>query len=99
MTFQSSTSRATIAQIWEESIEEYEKATGKSLRLGKFKSMDEIMAGTESLSSKFKDFRSDESKMTKVRTALKNNMWLIQKVVNTVQTVGNAASVSLEMSP
>lgn len=94
MASQSSSSRATIAQIWEESIEEYEKATGRSLRLGKFKSMDEIMAGTEDLSSKFKDFRSDESKVTKVRTALKNNMWLIQRVVNTVQSVGNAASVS-----
>jgi hypothetical protein len=99
MASQSSSSRATIAQIWEESIEEYEKATGKSLRLGKFKSMDEIMAGTEDLSSKFKDFRSDESKVTKVRTALKNNMWLIQRVVNTVQSVGNAASVSSGNEP
>lgn len=96
MASQSSISGATIPQLWEESIKEYEKATGKSLRLGKFKTMDEIMTGTEGLSSKFKDFRSDESKVTKVRTALKNNMWLIQKVVNTVQSVGNAASVSLE---
>ncbi|CEJ61226.1 hypothetical protein PMG11_09763 [Penicillium brasilianum] len=92
MASQSSISGATIPQLWEDSIKEYEKATGKSLRLGKFKTMDEIMSGTEGLSSKFKDFRSDESKVTKVRTALKNNMWLIQKVVNTVQSVGNAAS-------
>ena len=79
-------------------MEDYEKATGKSLRLERSRSMDEIMNETEGLSNKFKDFRDDKSKVAKVRTALKNNMWLIKKIVNTVQAVGNVASVSLEIT-
>ncbi|GAB1210827.1 hypothetical protein APSETT445_009625 [Aspergillus pseudonomiae] len=55
--------------------------------------MEEAMSGTESLSQNFTTFRSDQSKMAKVRIAFKNNMTLIQRIVNTVQTVGNAASV------
>jgi hypothetical protein len=82
-----------IAQLWQAAIQDYEKVTGKSLQLGQFRNMDEVMAGTESLSKNFTEFRRDQSKMAKIRTALKNNMWLIQGIVDTVQTVGNAASV------
>lgn len=85
-----------LAQLWQAAVEDYEKTTGKSLRLGQFGSMEEVIGGTESLSNKFKGFRDDKSKVSKVRTAFKNNMWLIQTIVNTIQTVGNAASVSLE---
>ncbi|KAJ5175269.1 uncharacterized protein N7482_001146 [Penicillium canariense] len=81
-----------LAQLWQEAVQAYEKETGKSLQLGHFRSMDDVMSGTESLSQKFKDFRDDKSKVSKVRTAFKNNMWLIQKIVNTVQVVGNVAS-------
>ncbi|RAH55365.1 hypothetical protein BO85DRAFT_522214 [Aspergillus piperis CBS 112811] len=84
---------SSIAQLWQDAIAEYEKTTGKGLRLGQFKSMDEVMAGTEGLSNKFSDFRSDKSKVGKMRTAFKNNMWLIQGIVNTIQNVGNAASI------
>ena len=97
MASQSPSGGATLAQLWEASVSDYEKITGKSLRLGPYRSMDEIMAGTEDLSAKFKDFRSDQSKVTKVRTALKNNMWLIQKVVNTIQTVGGTVSVKSQV--
>src|SRR6202000_2825309 len=82
-----------LAQLWQAAVEDYEKTTKKSLRLEQFRSMDAIMNGTEGLSNKFKDFRDDKSKVAKVRTALKNNMWLIQKIVNAVQVVGGAASV------
>jgi hypothetical protein len=88
-----------LAQLWRAAVEDYEKTTGKSLRLAQPRSMDEIMNGTEGLSNKFKDFRDDKSKVAKVRIALKNNMWLIKKIVNTVQAVGGAASVSLEITP
>jgi len=54
--------------------------------------MEELMKGTDNLLSKFKDFRDDKSKVVKVRTAFKNNLWLIQKVVNTIQILGNAVS-------
>ena len=87
-----------LAQLWETAVEEYEKRTKKSLRLTQFRSVEDIMKGTEGLSNEFKEFRHDQSKSDKVRTAFKNNMWIVQKVVNTVQVVGNAASVSLEMT-
>ncbi|RAH79096.1 hypothetical protein BO86DRAFT_367342 [Aspergillus japonicus CBS 114.51] len=81
-----------LAQLWQGAVEDYEKRTGKNLKLGQFRSMNDVMAGTEGLATRFKDFRDDKSKMAKVRTALKNNMWIIQKVVNTIQTVGTAVS-------
>ncbi|GKZ25081.1 hypothetical protein AbraIFM66951_005288 [Aspergillus brasiliensis] len=84
---------SSIAHLWQDAIAEYEKATGKSLRLGQFQTMDDVMAGTEGMSNNFSDFRSDKSKVGKMRTAFKNNMWLIQGIVNTIQTVGNAASI------
>lgn len=86
-----------LAQLWQEAVDDYEKKTGKRLQSGKFRSMDEVMGGTEDLSNKFKGFRDDKSKVSKVRTAFKNNMWLIQTIVNTIQTVGNAASVSFDI--
>ncbi|KAJ5668369.1 uncharacterized protein N7477_006939 [Penicillium maclennaniae] len=81
-----------IAQLWQRAVEDYEKQTKKSLHLAQFSNIDQIMKGTEGLSNEFKDFRHDRSKTDNVRTALKNNLWLIQKVVNTVEVVGNAAS-------
>ncbi|KAB8227377.1 prion-inhibition and propagation-domain-containing protein [Aspergillus alliaceus] len=81
-----------IAQLWQRAVEDYEKRTKKSLHLAQFSNIDQVMKGTEGLSNEFKDFRHDRSKTDNVRTALKNNLWLIQKVVNTVETVGSAAS-------
>ncbi|CBF86028.1 hypothetical protein AN2022.2 [Aspergillus nidulans FGSC A4] len=81
-----------ISQLWQQAVKNYEKKTKKSLHLAQFSNIDQIMKGTEGLSSEFKDFRHDRSKTDNVRTALKNNLWLIQKVVNTVEVVGNAAS-------
>jgi hypothetical protein len=82
-----------IAQLWQKAVEDYEKRTKKSLHLAQFSTIDQIMKGTEGLSNEFKDFRHDRSKTDNVRTALENNLWLIQKVVNTVEVVGSAASV------
>ncbi|RAL09428.1 uncharacterized protein BO97DRAFT_472465 [Aspergillus homomorphus CBS 101889] len=70
-----------IAQLW-------------SFHLAQFSNIQQIMKGTEGMSNEFKDFRHDRSKTDNVRTALKNNLQLIQKVVNMVEVVGNAASVS-----
>ncbi|QKX53640.1 uncharacterized protein TRUGW13939_00719 [Talaromyces rugulosus] len=81
-----------IARLWQQAVEDYEKRTNKSLHLSQFSSIDQIIKGTEGLSNEFKDFRHDPSKTDNVRTALKNNLWLIQKVVNTVEVLGNAAS-------
>lgn len=85
-----------LAQLWQSAVEDYEKRTKKSLRLAQLSNIDQIMKGTEGLSDEFKDFRHDRSKTDNMRTAFKNNLWLIQKIVNTVQVVGNAASVRLE---
>ena len=82
-----------LAQLWQRAVEDYEKRTKKSLHLEKFSNIDQIMKGTEGLSNEFKDFRHDRSKTDNVRTALKNNLFLIEKVVKTVEVVGTAASV------
>ncbi|CAI6095944.1 unnamed protein product [Clonostachys chloroleuca] len=85
-----------IARLWQEAVADYEKTTKKSLHLaGRFSNIDQIMKGTEGLSNEFKEFRHDRSKTDNVRTAFKNNLWLIQKVVNTVEVVGDAASRSV----
>ncbi|OXV08794.1 hypothetical protein Egran_03440 [Elaphomyces granulatus] len=81
-----------LAQLWQNAVEDYEKRTKKSLRLGQFGNIDEIMKGTEGLSNDFKEFRHDQTKVDKVRRAFKSNLWLIQKVVDTVQVAGNVAS-------
>ncbi|PWY95369.1 hypothetical protein BO94DRAFT_553278 [Aspergillus sclerotioniger CBS 115572] len=81
-----------LAQLWTAAVAEYEKETGKSLRLGAFKNMDEAMKGTEGLTQKFKNFRSNKSKSAKVRTTFQNNLWLIQKIVNAAQVVGTNLS-------
>jgi hypothetical protein len=69
-----------LAQMWQAAVEEYEKKTKTSLRMSPFKSVEEVMRGTEGMSQKFKEFRHDQGKTDKVRTAFKNNLWLIQKV-------------------
>ncbi|EED16285.1 conserved hypothetical protein [Talaromyces stipitatus ATCC 10500] len=83
-----------LSQLWQSAIQDYETTTGKKLLLSAqpFTNMQDVMLGTEELSLKFKSFRDDKSKVSKMRTAFKNNMWLIQGIVNTVQSVGNAAS-------
>lgn len=88
--------RSDLTQLWQATVQDYENTTGKRLGLGRFGSMDEAAEDTEKLSRKFKDFRDDKSKVSKLRTAFKNNMWLIQNIINTVQNVGSAASVGLE---
>lgn len=90
--------RSDLAQLWQAAVEEYEEATGQSLRMGRFNSMDDVMKGTEVIFMKFKDFRGDMSKVAKVRSALKNNMWLIQNIIHIVQNFANAASVRLDIS-
>ncbi|KAJ5300978.1 uncharacterized protein N7443_005980 [Penicillium atrosanguineum] len=84
--------RSDLAQLWHAAVEEYEEATGQSLRMGSFKNMDDVMKGTEGIYMKFKDFRDDTSKVAKVQSALKNNMWLIQNIIHILQNLGNAAS-------
>ncbi|KAF7178169.1 hypothetical protein CNMCM7691_006841 [Aspergillus felis] len=81
-----------LAQLWQSAVEDYEQRTKKSLRLVQFSNVNQIMKGTEGLSDEFEEFRHDRSKTDNVRTAFKNNLWLIQKVVDTVQVVGTAAS-------
>jgi hypothetical protein len=87
-----------VAQLWQSAVEDYEKRTKKRLRLAQFSNVDQIMTGTEGLSNEFENFRHDQSKIDNVRTAFKNNLWQIQKVVNTVQVIGTAASVRLELN-
>ncbi|PYH87470.1 hypothetical protein BO71DRAFT_367260 [Aspergillus ellipticus CBS 707.79] len=86
------TTPTDLATLWQTAVVDYEHRTGKSLRVGSYRSMDEAVRGTEGLAQKFKDFRNDATKIAKVRVALKNNMWLIQKIVTTVQTVGTSVS-------
>ncbi|KAJ5806306.1 uncharacterized protein N7503_003908 [Penicillium pulvis] len=84
--------RPDLAQLWQAAVEEYEEATGRSLQMGRLDSMDAVMKGTEGIFRKFKTFRDDTSKVAKVRSALKNNMFLIQNIIDIGQNLGNAAS-------
>ncbi|PLB51560.1 hypothetical protein P170DRAFT_471495 [Aspergillus steynii IBT 23096] len=86
------TQDSDLAQLWQQAVEDYEKRTKRSLRLAKSHDINDIMQSTEGLSLEFKEFRHDRSKVEKVRTAFKNNMWLIEKVVNTVNVVGSSTS-------
>jgi hypothetical protein len=87
--------KSDLASLWEQAIDDYERRTGKSLKMAPFRSMDDVIQGTEKEVQNFKGFRHQGSKVDKVRTAFKNNLWLIQKVVNTIQIVGATAAVRL----
>ena len=84
-----------LSVLWESAVTDYEQRTGKSLRLAPWRSMQEVIDGTENQVNNFKDFRHSGTKVDKVRTAFSNNLWLIQKVVNVIQIVGTTAAVSL----
>ena len=43
-----------LAQLWQNAVDEYEKRTKKSLHLAPFRSLEEVMQGTDGLSIKFK---------------------------------------------
>jgi hypothetical protein len=90
----SSESGSDLAQLWEKAIDEYEKKTKKSLKRSPVRSMEEVIKSTEEETKGFKAYRHDGGKADKIRTAFKNNMGLIQKVVGAVQILGNAAAVS-----
>lgn len=90
--------RPGLAQLWQAAVEEYEETTGRSLQMGRLDSMDAVMKGTEGIFMRFKSFRDDTSKVAKVRSALKNNMSLIQNIIDIGQNFGNAASVCLGIS-
>lgn len=85
--------KSDLASLWETAILDYEARTGKSLKMAPFRSMDDVIQGTENQVQNFKGFRHQGTKADKVRTAFKNNLWLIQKVVNTIQIVGATAAV------
>lgn len=88
--------KSDLSALWEAAVAEYDakrlKEKQQPLRSAPFRSMEQVMKGTENSMANFKDFRNDGSKVAKVRTVFKNNLWLIQKAVNTIQIVGSAAS-------
>jgi hypothetical protein len=90
--------KSDLAVLWETAVEDYERRTKKSLKMGQWQSMQEVIQGTEAQVNNFKGFRHQGTKVDKVRTAFKNNLWLIQKVVNTIQIVGSTAAVRLPLS-
>jgi hypothetical protein len=88
--------KSDLGELWGVAVAEYNakrlKDKAQPLQLAPFRSMEEVIKGTDSTLTNFKDFRNDGSKVAKVRTMFKNNLWLIQKAVNTIQILGNAAS-------
>jgi len=96
---ESSESGTDLAQLWEKAIDEYEKKTKKSLKRSPVRSMEEVIKSTEEETKDFKAFRHDGGKADKIRTAFKNNMGLIQKVVGAIQILGNAAAVTRHVHP
>ena len=86
--------KTDLALLWESAVADYEQRTGKNLKLAPWRSMQEVIDGTENQVNNFKDFRHSGTKTDKVRTAFSNNLWLIQKVINAIQIVGSTAAVS-----
>lgn len=87
--------KSDLADLWAAAVEDYERRTKKSLRMGSWGSMEEVIQGTEVEKKKLLNFRHDGTKVDKVRTAFKNNLWLIQKVVTFVNIAANTAAVRL----
>lgn len=81
-----------LARLWKEAVEDYEKTTGQNFQPGKLESIDDVVDAARKTSMKFKNLRNDRSKVSKLQTALENNLNLIQKIVMAVQNVANAAS-------
>src|SRR4030081_3598816 len=84
-----------LATLWERAVVSYETRTGKSLRTAHFRSMEEVMNGTDRELQKFGGFRKDGTKVQKVRSAFEENLSTIKKVLSGVQMLANAASVCI----
>lgn len=84
-----------LSKLWSEAIQTYEKKTKKTLRLDQMSNLDEVIKGTERETNGFSKFRHDKGKTDKVRSAFKDNLGWIQKVVKVAEVVGKAAGVSL----
>lgn len=85
--------KSDLASLWEQAIDDYEKRTGKSLKMTPVRSMNDVIQGAEKEVQNFQGFRHQGTKVDKVRTAFSNNLWLIQKVVNIIQIAGSTAAV------
>lgn len=84
-----------LAKLWSEAIRNYEKKTNQPLRLDAMNNLDEVMKGTEKEIKGFDKFRHDKGKTDKVRSAFKDNLGWIQKVVKAAEAVGKAAGVGV----
>lgn len=84
-----------LGKLWSEAIHTYEKKTNQSLRLGQMNNLDAVVNGTEREKKGFSKFRHDKGNTDKVRSAFKDNLGWIQKVVKVAEVVGKAAGVGV----
>lgn len=85
-----------LSQIWQNAVADYEKKTKKSLQ--GTRPTDNMQSMMENLENGFQEFRHDRSKLDRMRNVFKDNLRLIQKVVNTVEVAGSVTSVWFDIS-
>ena len=73
----------------------FEKRTGKSLQVAPFRSMEEVVDGTDTELQRFGGFRKDKTKVEKVRSAFGKNLSTIKKVLGGIKMLADAASVCI----
>ncbi|KAL6830555.1 prion-inhibition and propagation domain-containing protein [Trichoderma sp. SZMC 28015] len=85
---------ADLTQLWLNAVAGYEKKTKKSLQksLQGTRPTNNMQSMMENLENGFQEFRHDRSKLDRMRNVFKDNLWLIQKVVDTVEVAGSVTS-------
>jgi hypothetical protein len=81
-----------LGALWTQAVEAYQKKTGLDLKLDNVRTMQDVMNATEGQMKKFGGFRNSETKVGKVRHAFGSQIGNMQKVMNGIQMVGQAAS-------
>ncbi|KAL6806052.1 prion-inhibition and propagation domain-containing protein [Trichoderma sp. SZMC 28012] len=86
-----------LTQLWLNAVVDYEKKTKKSLQGTRPTNNMQLMM--EDIENGFQEFRHDRSKLDRMRIVFKDNLRLIQKVVNTVEVAGNVTSTFSSTMP
>lgn len=81
-----------LAVLWERTVNEYIKRTGEDISRLQGKSMSEIKMKAENDNESFVHFRHYGDKTDKVRTAFGNHLDNMQRCVDGIAVLGNAAS-------
>lgn len=83
-----------LAELWQKALDDFQGSTKLDLKAMRFKSMEEAMESADQQAKKFNKFRHNDGKVDKVRSALGDNLELIEKIINVGKFAADTASVS-----